>query len=90
MVCIACTAAVAVATHHRPTFMLWASSHTGKYSVPVLWDLEKSTIVSNESAEIIRMFNDAFNEFATNAELDLYPEALRPAIDAVNEWIYPV
>eukprot|EP00897_Mesotaenium_endlicherianum_P002757 jgi/Mesen1/2509/ME000016S01867 len=61
---------------------------TGRYSVPVLWDLEKGTIVNNESAEIMRMFNSEFNELAKYPDLDLYPEALRPQIDELNEWIY--
>jgi len=60
----------------------------GKFSVPVLWDKHDSSIVNNESSEILRMFNSAFQEFASNPELDLYPEALRQRIDAVNEWIY--
>lgn len=41
-----------------------------------------------QSSEIIRMLNSAFNHLAKNPSLDLYPEALRPAIDAVNEWVY--
>lgn len=45
-------------------------------------------IVNNESSEIIRMFNTEFNAFARNPSLDLYPEALRPAIDEVNGWVY--
>jgi putative glutathione S-transferase len=60
---------------------------SGKYTVPVLWDKQTSQIVNNESAEIVRMFNDAFNDFAKKPELDLYPEALRGEIDAVNEWV---
>ena len=58
------------------------------YSVPVLWDKKEKTIVNNESSEIIRMFNSAFNKFSTNPELDLYPESLRTKIDEVNEWVY--
>ena len=61
----------------------------GKYSVPILWDKQLSTIVSNESSEIIRMLNSEFNEFAQNPDLDLYPEELREEIDALNDWIYP-
>jgi len=56
--------------------------------VPVLWDKERQTIVSNESSEIIRMLNTAFNEFG-DASLDFYPEALRGEIDALNDFIYP-
>lgn len=65
-----------------------ANDSTGKYSVPVLWDKKEQTIVNNESSEIIRIFNTSFNDLAKNPDLDLYPEALRPAIDSVNEWVY--
>lgn len=64
------------------------TDYTGRVTVPVLWDKKLSRIVSNESAEIIRMFNSAFNELTGNA-LDFYPEPLRPSIDAWNERIYP-
>jgi len=60
---------------------------TGRVTVPVLWDTERKTIVSNESSEIIRMFNSAFNAF-TNDRRDFYPEARRGEIDALNELIY--
>ena len=62
--------------------------YTGRVTVPVLWDKKLGRIVSNESAEIIRMFNSAFNDLTGNT-LDLYPEALRGTIDALNEAIYP-
>ncbi len=61
--------------------------YTGRVTVPVLWDKREGTIVSNESAEIIRMLNGAFDAWC-DAELDLYPKALRSEIDAVNEPIY--
>lgn len=64
------------------------TDYTGRVTVPVLWDKKLSRIVSNESAEIIRMFNSAFNELTGNT-LDFYPEPLRPSIDAWNERIYP-
>ena len=56
----------------------------------MLWDKKTETIVNNESSEIIRMFNTAFNDQlpADKAALDLYPEALRREIDEVNEWVY--
>jgi glutathionyl-hydroquinone reductase len=66
-----------------------AEDQDGKYTVPILWDKEKNTIVSNESSEIIRMLNSEFNEFATRPEIDTYPEGMRAAIDEVNSWIYP-
>eukprot|EP00744_Colponema_vietnamica_P011390 GILI01016020.1.p1 GENE.GILI01016020.1~~GILI01016020.1.p1 ORF type:complete len:379 (+),score=78.73 GILI01016020.1:101-1138(+) len=62
----------------------------GKYSVPVLWDKTTKQIVNNESSEIIRMFNTAFNDLPEcgNPSLDLYPEHLRAQIDEVNDWVY--
>lgn len=61
--------------------------YTGRVTVPVLWDKQTHTIVNNESAEIIRMFNSAFNELTGNG-LDFYPQNLRHEIDHVNERIY--
>jgi putative glutathione S-transferase len=61
--------------------------YTGRVSVPVLWDKKRKTIVSNESSEIIRMLNSAFDAF-TNESTDYYPADLRSAIDAVNELVY--
>ena len=60
---------------------------TGRATVPVLWDRETRTIVNNESSEIIRMLNSEFDEFG-NAALDLYPAALRGAIDETNAFVY--
>src|SRR5690606_17880836 len=57
-------------------------------TVPVLWDKRRRTIVSNESAEIIRMFNSAFDGVGA-APGDYYPEPLRGEIDRLNDWIYP-
>jgi len=63
--------------------------YTGRVTVPVLWDKQRETIVSNESAEIIRMFNSAFDGLeGVNADMDLYPESLRESIDAVNDRVY--
>jgi len=62
-------------------------THTGRVTVPVLWDKKTNTIVSNESSEIIRMFNSAFNHLTGN-ELDFYPEELRTRIDEINERVY--
>lgn len=61
--------------------------YTGQVTVPVLWDSARETIVSNESAEIIRMFNDGFGALA-DATHDLYPADLRDDIDSVNERLY--
>ena len=60
---------------------------SGRVTVPVLWDKERETIVSNESAEIIRMFNSAFNAITGNSD-DYYPAELREEVDAVNDRIY--
>ncbi|MBK4726024.1 glutathione S-transferase family protein [Pantoea agglomerans] len=61
---------------------------TGRATVPVLWDKKTGTIVSNESADIVRMFNSGFGALATQS-VDLYPESLRAEIDALNAEIYP-
>ncbi len=61
--------------------------YEGRVTVPVLWDKHTQSIVSNESADIIRMFNGAFNGLTGN-DIDYYPEALRAQIDAINERVY--
>ncbi|MCE9844536.1 MULTISPECIES: glutathione S-transferase family protein [Vibrio] len=62
--------------------------YTGRVTVPVLWDKKTNTIVSNESSEIIRMFNTAFNELTGNHD-DYYPEQLKHVIDEWNDFVYP-
>ena len=62
--------------------------YTGRVTVPVLWDKQEKRIVNNESAQIIRIFNSAFDALTGN-RLQLYPEPLRATIDALNERIYP-
>jgi putative glutathione S-transferase len=64
------------------------ADYTGRVTVPILWDKQQETIVSNESAEIIRMFNSAFDGLAAKP-LDLYPAALKTDIDVWNDFIYP-
>ncbi|MCC5977400.1 MAG: glutathione S-transferase family protein [Salinarimonas sp.] len=61
--------------------------YTGRVTVPVLWDKERETIVSNESAEIIRMLNSAFDGVGATPG-DYYPQALRAEIDALNARVY--
>jgi glutathionyl-hydroquinone reductase len=61
--------------------------YTGRVTVPVLWDKQRNTIVSNESAEIIRMMNSAFDDLTGNTD-DYYPAALRERIDAINARVY--
>lgn len=67
-------------TRHNPQY-------SGRVTVPVLWDKHQQCIVSNESAEIIRMFNSAFNDLTGNT-LDFYPQSLRNQIDEINEVVY--
>ncbi|MGR5445475.1 glutathione S-transferase family protein [Vibrio jasicida] len=64
------------------------SDYTGRVTVPVLWDKKTNTIVSNESSEIIRMFNTEFNDLTDNND-DYYPEQLQSVIDEWNDYIYP-
>lgn len=64
------------------------SDYTGRVTVPVLWDKKTNTIVSNESSEIIRMFNSEFNQLTGNND-DYYPEQLQSVIDEWNDYIYP-
>ena len=61
--------------------------YSGRVTVPVLWDKQTGTVVSNESAEIIRMFNSAFDGITGN-RLDFYPEDLRADIDELNAMVY--
>ncbi|MEZ8106928.1 glutathione S-transferase family protein [Vibrio clamense] len=68
-------------THAKPDY-------TGRVTVPVLWDKQDQTIISNESSEIIRMFNSEFNQITGN-ESDFYPTDLRNKIDSWNDFIYP-
>ncbi|CYU39103.1 glutathione S-transferase family protein [Streptococcus suis] len=62
--------------------------YSGRVTVPVLWDKKTNTIVSNESAEIMRMFNTAFNDITGNHD-DYYPADLQAEIDAMNDFVYP-
>jgi putative glutathione S-transferase len=61
--------------------------YTGRVTTPALWDRERATIVNNESAEIVRMFNSAFDRVGARPG-DYYPDSLRDEIDALNERIY--
>lgn len=63
------------------------TNYEGRVTVPVLWDKKTQTIVSNESSEIIRMFNTAFNSLTGNTD-DYYPEALQQTINSLNDRIY--
>lgn len=67
-------------TRHSPNY-------TGRVTVPVLWDKKQNCIVSNESSEIIRMFNSAFNDLTGDTQ-DFYPDAVATTIDELNDLIY--
>ncbi|MEZ9523938.1 glutathione S-transferase family protein [Enterovibrio norvegicus] len=75
-------------TYLHQVYTAARADYTGRVTVPVLWDKKTQTIVSNESAEIIRMFNSAFDDVGAK-EGDFYPEAMREAIDDINDFIYP-
>ena len=62
-------------------------AYSGRVTVPILWDKQQQTIVSNESADIIRMFNSAFDGIGAS-EGDYYPEHAQDAINEVNDWVY--
>jgi glutathionyl-hydroquinone reductase len=63
-------------------------NYSGRYTVPVLWDKKRHTIVNNESSEIIRMFNSEFNQFSSQPDVSYYPEHLHQEIDTINEFVY--
>lgn len=63
------------------------ADYTGRVTVPVLWDKKQNCIVNNESSEIIRMFNTAFNDLTGDTQ-DLYPESNRDAIEEINTLVY--
>ena len=71
----------------REVYVRAKADYTGRVSVPVLWDKATSAIVNNESPEIIRMFNSAFDAFG-DSTLDFYPADLRDEIDAVNAVVF--
>ena len=62
-------------------------NYSGRVTVPILWDKHQETIVSNESSEIIRMFNSAFDGLTGN-QLDFWPQEMRTEIEEVNQRIY--
>ncbi|WP_444892025.1 glutathione S-transferase family protein [Microbulbifer sp. TRSA001] len=63
------------------------SDYSGRVTVPVLWDKQQNCIVSNESSEIIRMFNSAFNEITGDTQ-DFYPKDKQKDIEAINQLVY--
>jgi len=76
------------ADYLREIYRIADDEYTGRVTVPVLWDARRDTIVNNESAEIMRMFDVEFDEVADHPEVDLYPEGLREEVDETIEAIY--
>ncbi len=74
----------------REVYAIADSSYTGRVTVPILWDKKTSSIVNNESREIIRMFDTEFADIAQN-KIDLYPQELQEKIDrAINDIYDPI
>ncbi|MCQ0969457.1 glutathione S-transferase family protein (plasmid) [Paracoccus sp. TK19116] len=71
----------------RDVYLRDTPKMTGRVTVPVLWDIKGDRIVSNESADIIRMMNSAFDAVTGNKD-DYYPESLRSRIDEINDRVY--
>ncbi|MCK5643177.1 MAG: glutathione S-transferase family protein [Gammaproteobacteria bacterium] len=74
-------------THAHQLYSKADPHYSGRVSVPVLWDRQQETIVCNESAEIIRIFNTTFNDLTGNRD-DYYPLELRSEIDVINTFVY--
>ena len=74
-------------SHLHQAYTTAKPDYTGRVTVPVLWDKKTRTIVNNESSEIIRMFNRAFDAFG-DGEADFHPEELRGEIEEINELVY--
>jgi putative glutathione S-transferase len=72
---------------HHQLYTRAQPDYTGRVTVPLLWDRQRQTIVSNESAQIIRMFNGAFDALTGNRD-DYYPQPLRARIDRINAFVY--
>jgi len=73
--------------HLHQLYTATQPDYTGRVLVPVLWDTKTRTIVNNESEEIVRMLNQAFNAYG-DKKVDLYPAPLRHEIDSINEFVY--
>lgn len=71
----------------RDVYLKANPTMSGRVTVPILWDKQRETIVSNESSEIIRMFNSAFDHFTGNSD-DYWPAELRDEIEGINTRIY--
>ena len=80
---------------HKELYLKADPNYSARYTVPVLWDKKKETIVNNESSEIIRILYSAFDAFISPAQREVnkpnggfLPETLREQIDEMNEWVY--
>lgn len=73
--------------YHYQLYTMTNPTYTGRVTVPALWDKQRNAIINNESADLLRIFNRAFNEVTANP-LDFYPEDLRKEIDSVNADVY--
>lgn len=75
------------AEYHHQLYTLTDPDYTGRVTVPALWDKQDKRIINNESADLVYIFNDAFDEITGN-RLDLYPADLRETIDEINADVY--
>ncbi|KPQ24300.1 MAG: putative glutathione S-transferase [Halomonas sp. HL-48] len=75
------------AEFHHQLYTMTDPAYTGRVTVPVLWDKQRNAIVNNESADLVRILNDAFDGLTGN-DLDFYPADLRNVIDEVNDDVY--
>ena len=77
-------------THLQDLFYEMTPNYEGRFTTPTLYDIKSGKIVNNESADIIRMMNSAFDVLLQDKEKcsDLYPTSHRSDIDLANEWIY--
>ncbi|WVF66438.1 hypothetical protein IAT40_001178 [Kwoniella sp. CBS 6097] len=78
-------------SHLRELYFKAQPDYDARFTVPVIWDKKTNSLVNNESSEIIRFLNTAFNEQIEDKsakELDLYPQELREEIDELNDWVY--
>ncbi|MGQ7286513.1 glutathione S-transferase family protein [Vreelandella venusta] len=73
--------------YHHQLYTMNDSTYTGRVTVPLLWDKQRSAIINNESADLIRIFNHAFDELTGN-DLDFYPDDLRSTINDINDDVY--
>ncbi len=79
--------AVSGVEFHHQLYTRSDPGYTGRVTVPALWDKQQSRLINNESADLVRIFNSAFDELTGN-RLDFYPESMRGTIDAVNNDVY--